>query len=172
MEGRKEGRRTCDGWRGFGTEGRGGGVQNDVLPSLLAIQCTNAADGRRRGEKDVSNVIPPFVAAVRALEVERHAFGGAFGHVHGLSVLALGTLDVGGAGSRRIRSIVLRSKPTPRSPRRPRQLVPSARPLPLFHVLFTTPWIASVSSFFLSSCPSRTSKTTVFSASVWENSFR
>lgn len=141
-------------------------MQNDVLPSLLAIQCTNAADGRRRGEKDVSNVIPPFVAAVRALEVERHAFGGAFGHVHGLSVLALGTLDVGGAGSRRIRSIVLRSKPTPR------QLVPSARPLPLFHVLFTTPWIASVSSFFLSSCPSRTSKTTVFSASVWENSFR
>lgn len=141
-------------------------MQNDVLPSLLAIQGTNAADGRRRGEKDVSNVIPPFVAAVRALEVERHAFGGAFGHVHGLSVLALGTLDVGGAGSRRIRSIVLRSKP------KPRQLVPSARPLPLFHVLFTTPWIASVSSFFLSSCPSRTSKTTVFSASVWENSFR
>lgn len=76
-------------------------------PAWLAMDVMLAGVRWAGTDAHASHVIPPFVAATRALEVQRHPFGGAFGHVHRFTMLAFGTLDVGGAWTRRIRTVVL-----------------------------------------------------------------
>lgn len=78
-------------------------------PAWLAMDVTLAGVRWAGTDAHASHVIPPFAAATRALEVQRHPFCGAFGHVHRFTMLAFGTLDVGGAWTRRIRTVVLRT---------------------------------------------------------------